>query len=78
LETPEEGGATVFPNINLRVSPVKNGALFWYNLYKNGTGHPLTLHSGCPVLLGSKWLTNKWLFTKAQELRKPCSLNKLE
>jgi prolyl 4-hydroxylase len=52
----EKGGATVFPFLKLRVQPKKGSAIFWYNLHQSGHGNPNTLHSGCPVLLGSKWV----------------------
>ena len=29
-------------------------ALYWENLDNTGSGNPLTLHAGCPVLLGQK------------------------
>ena len=32
---------------------------------------PFTVHGGCPVLVGSKWITNKWVRWKAQELSLP-------
>ena len=37
-------------------------ALFWINLNLNtGFSDRLTLHGGCPVAVGSKWITNKWI-----------------
>jgi prolyl 4-hydroxylase len=74
LEAPEEGGATIFPSINLRIRPIKNAAVFWYNLFDDETGNSLSLHSGCPVLLGSKWLANMWISARGQEFNKPCGL----
>lgn len=50
-----QGGATVFPKLNVSVSPEKGTALFWYNLQSNGDVDPRTLHAACPVLAGSKW-----------------------
>ena len=37
-------------------------AIFWINMNTNN-GHldRLTLHGGCPVAVGSKWVTNKWI-----------------
>ncbi len=59
LNTPPKGGATVFPDINLEVAPVKGNAVFFsYN-----RAHPMTrsLHGGAPVIEGEKWVATKWL-----------------
>jgi hypothetical protein len=34
-----------------------------------------TRHSGCPVLVGNKWVLNKWIYERGQEFRRPCGLN---
>ena len=31
----EAGGYTVFPELNVRIPPVKNAAAFWYNLKRS-------------------------------------------
>ncbi len=36
---------------------------------------PDTIHAACPVLVGSKWVANKWFHDVGQEFRKPCGLN---
>jgi len=30
---------------------------------------------GCPVLIGNKWIANKWIHERGQEFRRPCSLD---
>ena len=70
---PEKGGATVFPRVGARIQPVRRSAAFWYNLLPNGQGDPMTRHAACPVLLGSKWVSNKWIHERGQEFRRPCS-----
>ncbi|XP_046453899.1 prolyl 4-hydroxylase subunit alpha-1-like isoform X1 [Daphnia pulex] len=70
----EAGGATVFPALNVALWPQKGSAAFWYNLFPNGEGNELTRHAACPVLTGSKWVANKWIHEKNQELRRPCGL----
>ena len=72
----EAGGATVFPRLNLTLYPEKGAAAFWYNLHRDGTGDVRTLHSGCPVLAGSKWVANKWFREVQQDVTHPCGLHK--
>ncbi|XP_076452038.1 prolyl 4-hydroxylase subunit alpha-1-like isoform X2 [Babylonia areolata] len=71
----EAGGATVFPYLGLKLYPKKGAAAFWYNLYKNGDGIYNTRHAACPVLVGTKWVSNKWIHERGQEFRRPCSLS---
>lgn len=71
----DAGGATVFPNIGVRVKPEKGSAGFWFNLFKNGEGDMDTRHAACPVLAGSKWVSNKWIHEVGQEFRRPCGLD---
>ncbi|XP_052262692.1 prolyl 4-hydroxylase subunit alpha-1-like isoform X3 [Dreissena polymorpha] len=74
----QAGGATVFPYLGLKMFPKKNSALFWYNLYKNGEGIYDTRHAACPVLVGSKWVSNKWIHERGQEFLRPCGLREKE
>jgi prolyl 4-hydroxylase len=30
---------------------------------------------GCPVLIGNKWIANKWIHERGQEFRRPCLLD---
>ncbi|KAM7295155.1 hypothetical protein ISCGN_024660 [Ixodes scapularis] len=71
----EEGGATVFPSLGVRVSPKKGDAVFWWNIKSNWEGDLLTWHAGCPVLYGSKWIANKWFGSYSNVFRMPCSTN---
>ncbi|XP_055353875.1 prolyl 4-hydroxylase subunit alpha-2-like [Paramacrobiotus metropolitanus] len=70
----EAGGATVFPRINLTLFPEKGSAAFWYNKFKDGQPDPRTLHAGCPVLSGIKWVSNKWIREHGQDRQRPCGL----
>ncbi|KAI6235644.1 Procollagen-proline 4-dioxygenase [Aphelenchoides besseyi] len=74
MTKPEKGGGTVFTEIKTTVMPSKNDALFWYNLMRSGEGDLRTRHAACPVLLGVKWVSNKWIHEAAQEFRRPCGL----
>ncbi|XP_064221358.1 prolyl 4-hydroxylase subunit alpha-3 isoform X2 [Aotus nancymaae] len=73
LSSVEAGGATAFIYANLSMPVVKNAALFWWNLHRSGEGDSDTLHAGCPVLVGNKWVANKWIHEYGQEFRRPCS-----
>jgi prolyl 4-hydroxylase len=71
----EAGGATVFPELGVRLVPKKGSCALWYNLLRNGEGDYNTRHAACPVLIGSKWVSNKWFHERGQEFARPCSLN---
>ncbi len=59
LNTPAQGGATVFPDAQLDVAPVRGNAVF----FSYDRAHPVTrtLHGGAPVLEGEKWVATKWV-----------------
>merc|ERR1712226_439235 len=66
------GGATVFPKLRVAAKPRRGTAVFWYNLFSDGTNDARTLHGACPTALGIKWVTNRWVREAAQLFRKPC------
>lgn len=59
LNSPQQGGATVFPDMGLQVAPQQGNAVF----FGYDRPHPAThtLHGGAPVLAGEKWIATKWL-----------------
>lgn len=59
LNTPESGGATVFPDLGLQIKPVRGQAVFFS--YAEPLPTSLSLHGGEPVTLGEKWIATKWL-----------------
>ncbi|XP_002008623.2 prolyl 4-hydroxylase subunit alpha-1 [Drosophila mojavensis] len=67
-----QGGATVFPNIQVTVQPQKGSALHWYNLFDDDSPNPLSLHTACPVISGSRWTLTKFIHSDSQLFRKPC------
>jgi prolyl 4-hydroxylase len=61
LNTPPAGGNTIFPKVNIEVTPVKGDALLFFDCNVDGREEPLTLHGGAPVIQGEKWLATRWL-----------------
>ncbi|HIV73003.1 MAG TPA: 2OG-Fe(II) oxygenase [Candidatus Aquabacterium excrementipullorum] len=59
LNTPKEGGATVFPDAGLSVHPIAGHAVFFS--YSQPVAATKTLHGGAPVIQGEKWVATKWL-----------------
>ena len=59
LNSPTKGGATIFPDVGLDVSPIKGNAVFFS--YDRPHTMTRTLHGGAPVIEGEKWVATKWL-----------------
>lgn len=78
LNDVKEGGNTVFPRLNISLPPRKGAAVFWYNLHPSGVLDYRTLHGGCPILQGTKWVANMWVHEFDQIFVRPCPLDKEE
>ena len=59
LAEPLAGGATVFPDLGLQISPKRGHAVFFS--YPEPTPNSRSLHGGEAVLHGEKWIATKWL-----------------
>jgi prolyl 4-hydroxylase len=59
LNTPQNGGATTFPDVGLSVLPQQGNAVFFS--YPQPHPSTQTLHGGAPVAAGEKWIATKWL-----------------
>ena len=59
LFEPEAGGATVFPDLDVQVAPVRGNAVFFS--YAQPHADSRSLHGGDPVTAGEKWIATKWL-----------------
>lgn len=59
LNTPEQGGATIFPDVGLDVHAIEGNAVFF--AYGLPDPSSLTLHGGAPVVQGEKWVATKWM-----------------
>jgi prolyl 4-hydroxylase len=60
LNTPEEGGHTLFPRAQVKVAPRRGNLLVWNNLDEAGEPNLQTLHQGMPVIAGVKYIVTKW------------------
>lgn len=60
LNTPLQGGETIFPVAGVSVTPQKGTAVIFYNCLPSGKEDPLTLHGGAPVIEGQKWIATRW------------------
>jgi prolyl 4-hydroxylase len=79
LATPEEGGETVFPYADKKVSgpgwsdcalkglavkAIKGNAIMFYGLKPDGSDDPSSTHGSCPTLKGEKWSATKWIHVR--------------
>ena len=78
LSTVPSGGSTVFPLLGLKVSPTVGDAVLWNNINNDGTPDYLSLHGGCPTVLGSKWISNKWIMYYDNFRTCPCGLTEFQ
>lgn len=61
LNSVQAGGATAFPKVGVKVSPVRGNAVYFEYRRGDGTLDERTLHAGLPVEAGEKWIATKWL-----------------
>ncbi len=76
LNTPEEGGSTLFSDVELEVMPQRGNALF----FSYARPHPSskTLHAGVPVLRGEKWLATIFMRERSMQMASPTSTRSSE
>lgn len=67
LNDVEEGGETEFHNLGLKFKPKKGQAVVWHNIDENFKENPDTIHSGLPVIKGTKYIITKWFRTGITE-----------
>ncbi|MET0250683.1 MAG: 2OG-Fe(II) oxygenase [Novosphingobium sp.] len=65
LNRVEEGGATEFTAIGLRIPPQPGALLVWNNMKPDGTPNSDTIHAGRPVVKGTKYIVTKWYRSRA-------------
>ncbi|MDB5725074.1 MAG: 2OG-Fe(II) oxygenase superfamily protein [Novosphingobium sp.] len=64
LNDVEEGGATEFPYLDHLSWPARGSLLVWNNISPDGEPNVMTLHSGNPVVRGTKYVITKWYRTR--------------
>ena len=65
LHTPDEGGETIFPLLDIEVKPIKRNAVIFFDCTSDENVDPRTLHGGAPVISGEKWIATKWLHSRS-------------
>jgi len=60
IRSPERGGGTSFPYLNLDIEPRLGRLLIWNNMALDGSPNPWTMHAGRPVEQGVKYIFTKW------------------
>jgi prolyl 4-hydroxylase len=60
LQTPLEGGATIFPDLGIRVPAAAGRLVAWNNLRDDGTVDPAMRHAAQPVRRGGKTVLTTW------------------
>lgn len=61
LNTPANGGETIFPRIDLSVKAIKGKGVLFFNVDEMGIPYGQSLHGGTPVIAGEKWIATIWL-----------------
>ncbi len=65
LNAPEGGGHTHFEKAGIKVAPRAGNLLAWNNLDALGEPNLFSLHQGCPVTAGVKYVVTKWYRERA-------------
>ncbi len=64
LNAVEAGGETQFVNVGVKITPKPGVLLVWNNALPDGSPNDDTLHAGCPVDAGIKYVITKWYRTR--------------
>ncbi|MFZ1744113.1 MAG: 2OG-Fe(II) oxygenase [Pontixanthobacter sp.] len=65
LNPVQQGGATEFPELGLKIAPQPGVLLVWNNADVDGVPNTNTLHAGTPVEAGVKYVLTKWYRTRS-------------
>ncbi len=87
---PKKGSAAFWYNLYASGEGMKFDFIYFHSFQIFFPGDYTTRHAGkyslsffdsalfqiaCPVLIGNKWVANKWIHERGQEFRRPCSLD---
>lgn len=61
LNTPIDGGETIFPLLDLRIEPRQGTLLYFSSMDSFNRPAKSTLHAGGPVREGEKWISSLWI-----------------
>lgn len=61
LNDVEEGGETIFPELEFSVAPRKGTAVYFSYCDSQNRLDRMTLHGGAPVVRGEKWIATWWV-----------------
>lgn len=64
LNDVEAGGETHFVNVGVKITPKPGVLLAWNNALPDGSPNEDTMHAGCPVEAGIKYVITKWYRTR--------------
>ena len=56
------------------VEPERGSMAFWIDLSRDQQLLRDTTHGGCPILMGQKWILNKWINNFEQWKNYPCDI----
>lgn len=54
------GGETEFMKLGIKIKPERGKAIFFWNTYTDENLITNSIHRGCPVISGHKWICTKW------------------
>jgi prolyl 4-hydroxylase len=60
LNQPEGGGETNFPKAALCLNPLPAMLVLWNNMKDDGSPQDTSIHEGCAVQAGTKYVVTKW------------------
>lgn len=63
------GGETEFPRLGVTIKPERGGGVLFRNVDTSGKPDSASLHAGCPVTDGEKWLATLWIRERPSEYR---------